>query len=141
MIDRELREAQNREGKRQTKEALRESELRYRLLWETATDAVILFDRDGTIEFANPAVEEVFGYKPAELIGKEVFLLQPVSQHWSKDGGLRSYLNSAAPDRVWRARESVGLKKEGAEFPVEIAFSNIQIDDKVSYVVFFRDIS
>jgi sigma-B regulation protein RsbU (phosphoserine phosphatase) len=141
VIDRELREAQNREGKRQTKEALQESELRYRLLWETATDAVLLFDQTGKIEFANPAVEEVFNYKPAELVGQEVFTLQPASQHWSPDGGLRRYLSSAAPGRHWRARETLGLKKDGTEFPVEVAFSNIQIDQKISFVVFFRDIS
>lgn len=141
VIDRELREAQNREGKRVTKEALRESELRYRLLWETATDAVILFDADGKIQFVNPAVEEVFNYKPSELIGQDVFLLQPSSQHWSHQGGLRRYLKSAAPSRNWRARETLGVKKDGTEFPVEAAFSNIHVDQKVSFVVFFRDIS
>lgn len=141
VIDRELREAQNREGKRVTKEALRESELRYRLLWETATDAVILFDHEGKIQFVNPAVEEVFNYKPAELIGEDVFLLQPPSQHWSQHGGLRRYLKSAAPGRNWRARETLGLKKGGTEFPVEAAFSNIHVDHKVSFVVFFRDIT
>lgn len=141
VIDREIREAQNREGKRQTKEALRESELRYRLLWETATDAVILFDEEGKIEFVNPAVEEVFNYKPSELIGQNVFLLQPASQHWSQQGGLRRYLKSAAPSRNWRARETLGLKKDGTEFPVEAAFSNIHVDQTVSFVVFFRDIT
>src|ERR1041384_6550899 len=62
-VERELREAGNRAGKRRTAEALRDSELRYRLLWETATDAVVLMDCEGVIHFANPAVEQVFGYK------------------------------------------------------------------------------
>jgi DNA-binding NtrC family response regulator len=62
-VERELREAANRAGKRRTAEALRESELRYRLLWKTATDAIVLVDTEGTIHFANPAVEPVFGYK------------------------------------------------------------------------------
>ena len=141
VVDRELREAKNREGKRQTKEALRESELRYRLVWETATDAVLLFDAQGQIQFVNPAVEEIFGYKPGEIVGKEIFLLQPESVHWSTKGGLKKYLKSAAPGRNWRARETVGLRKDGAEFPVEAAFSNIQIDANTWFVGFFRDIS
>jgi sigma-B regulation protein RsbU (phosphoserine phosphatase) len=141
VIERELREAKNREGKRQAKEALTESELRYRLLWETATDAVILFDETGTIHFANPAVEEVFGYTPAELDGREVFLLQPESAHWSNKGGLKRYLKSGGPGRNWRARETVGLKKDGKEFPVEAAYSNIEVGKKSWFVVFFRDIS
>lgn len=141
VIERELREAENREGKRQTKEALRESELRYRLLWETASDAVILFDQHGRIHFANPAVEAIFGYKPEELAGKEVFLLQPEDVHWSNKGGLKRYLKSGAPGRSWRARETLGRRKDGTEFPVEGAFSNMEVENRSWFVVFFRDIS
>lgn len=141
VIERELREAKNRAGKRQTTDALRESELRYRLVWETATDAVVLFDAWGKIQFANPAVEEVFNYKPEELIGQNVFILQPEVQHWSQQAGLRRYLQSATPGRNWRARETLGLKKDGTEFPVEAAFSNIHVDQRVLFVVFFRDVT
>jgi phosphoserine phosphatase RsbU/P len=141
VIERELREAENRKGKRQTKEALRESELRYRLLWETATDAVILFDETGHIHFANPAVEEIFGYKPADLVGQEVFILQPELIHWSSKGGIKRYLKSSTPGRKWRARETIGRKHDGTEFPVEAAFSNIQMENQFWFVVFFRDIT
>lgn len=141
VIERELREAENREGRRQVKKALRESELRYRLLWETATDAVILFDEHGRIHFANPAVEEIFGHAPGGLVGKEVFVLQPEPVHWSSRGGIKRYMKSAAPGRKWRARETVGLKKNGAEFPVEAAYSSMEVHGKHLFVVFFRDIS
>jgi sigma-B regulation protein RsbU (phosphoserine phosphatase) len=141
VIERELREAENRASKRHTSEALRENELRYRLLWETATDAVLLFDKTGVISFANPAVEEIFGYKPSELTGQEVFKLQPEEIHWSSRGGIKRYLKTAVPGRNWHARETVGLRKEGIEFPVEAAFSNIEIDSQPWFVVFFRDVS
>jgi sigma-B regulation protein RsbU (phosphoserine phosphatase) len=141
VIERELREAQNREGRRQAKDALRESELRYRLLWETATDAVILFDETGRIHFVNPAVEEIFGYKPSDLVGRDVFILQPETIHWSSKGGLKRYLKTATPGRKWRARETVGMKQGGLEFPVEAAYSNIQMGNQFWFVVFFRDIT
>ena len=141
VIERELREARNREGRRQTKAALQESELRYRLLWETATDAVILFDRAGRIQFANPAVEEVFGFTPEELVGEEVFVLQPEELHWSARGGFKRYLKNGTQERKWRARETVGIKKDGTEFPVEGAYSNLQISEQSWFVVFFRDIT
>jgi len=76
-VERELREAANRAGKRRTANELRESELRYRLLWETATDAILFTDIDGMIRFVNPAVEQVFGYKPEEIIGQNLRILQP----------------------------------------------------------------
>lgn len=141
VVERELREAHNREGKRQTKEALIESELRYRLLWETASDAVILFNAEGKIQFANPAVREVFGYSPDELVGREIFILQPEELHWNQKSGLKRYLEDNRPNRNWRARETVGLKKDGAEFPVEAAFSHMQVGDTGWFVVFFRDIT
>ena len=50
-------------------------------------------------------------------------------------------MKSAIPGRNWRARETVGLKKSGEVFPVEAAFSNLQINEKSWFVVFFRDIS
>src|SRR5215475_2286365 len=65
-VDRELREAANRASQREAKRALLESELRYRLLWESSHDAVILMDTESRIHFANPAVKEVFGYTPEE---------------------------------------------------------------------------
>ena len=141
VVDRELREARNREAKRRTSAELRESELRYRLLWETATDAVLLFDEQGVIQFANPAVEEVFGFKPGELVGREIFILQPESVHWSNKGGLKRYLKADGTSRNWRMRETLGVRKDGIEIPVEAAFSNIRIDSNRWFVVFFRDIS
>jgi len=59
-VERELREAANRQSQRQSERALQESELRYRLLWETSPDAVILMDRTGQVHFANPAVKEAY---------------------------------------------------------------------------------
>ena len=141
VLERELREAENREGRRRAKEALHESELRYRLLWETATDAVILFDKTARIDFANPAVEEIFGYSAEEIMRQSVFMLQPDHAHWHQKGGLKRYLKTAVPGRNWRARETVGLKKNGMEFPVEVAFSNLQMGDKSWFVAFFRDIT
>ncbi len=49
--------------------ALRYSEENYRLVVETAPDAVISIDERGAILFANPATARIFGYDPAELIG------------------------------------------------------------------------
>src|SRR3989454_3757392 len=76
-VDRELREAANRASQREAKRALLESELRYRLLWETSPDAVIFIDTGSNIHFANPAVKDVFGYPPGELVGKNLAVLQP----------------------------------------------------------------
>jgi PAS domain S-box-containing protein len=127
-VERELREAANRAGQREAKKALLESEHRYRLLWETAPDAVVLMDREGTIHFANPAVRVVFGYTPEELIGQPLSLIHP-------DRG-----TSISPS-IRRAAETVGLRKDGVEIPIEVSFSEMSLNGERRFVGFIRDIT
>lgn len=140
-VEREMREAANRAGKRRTKEALRESELRYRMLWETATDAILLLDIHSKIHFANPAVEEVFGYKPDEVIGQSLSMLQPDYLRQAHREGLSRYLRTGVKELNWRATETVGLRKDGTEIPVEVAFSDMELEGNRWFVGFIRDVT
>src|SRR5204863_6954288 len=76
-IERELREAANRRERREARAKLLESELRYRLLWESSPDAVLLMDSESKILIGNPAVETVLGYKQEEVIGELLRVLWP----------------------------------------------------------------
>jgi PAS domain S-box-containing protein len=140
-IERELREATNRAGQREAKRALLESELRYRLLWETSPDAVILMDTESRIHFANPAVKEVFGYAPDEIIGQNLTLLQPERLRGSHRAGINRYLRTGIKKLNWRATETVGLRKDGAEIPIEVSFSDMDLNGQQRFVGFVRDIT
>ncbi|MEW6156002.1 MAG: SpoIIE family protein phosphatase [Verrucomicrobiota bacterium] len=140
-VERELREAANRAGRRETREALRQSELRYRLLWETATDAIILIDTESKILFANPAVEEIFGHKPEELVGQSLTILQPEGLRTLHREGVKRYLRTGEKRLNWRATETVGLKKDGTEFPIEVAFSDMAMEGQRWFVGFIRDVT
>ena len=140
-VDRKLREASNRAAKRKATEALRESELRYRLLWETATDAVILIDTESKIHFANPAVEKVFGYTPPEVINCPLALLQPERLRAVHRESLRQYLTTGVRHLNWRAYETIGLCKNGREIPIEVAFSDMELQGQRWFVGFIRDIT
>jgi PAS domain S-box-containing protein len=52
--------------------ALHESEERYRLLFETAIDAIIIADSEGRCLDANPSTEMLTGYIHAELLGRNL---------------------------------------------------------------------
>ncbi|MCX5660754.1 MAG: PAS domain-containing protein [Planctomycetota bacterium] len=57
-----------------TEEALRESEVRYRRLFETAKDGIVILDTDtAAIIDANPFIGELLGYSHAELMGKQLW--------------------------------------------------------------------
>ncbi|MEH2254777.1 PAS domain S-box protein [Nostoc sp.] len=50
--------------------ALKKSESQYRLLVETSQDMIWSVDIDGVITFVNPAVKQIYGYEPQEMIGR-----------------------------------------------------------------------
>jgi PAS domain S-box-containing protein len=59
---------------RRVRDALETSEVRYRRLFETAQDAILILDADtGQVMDANPFVADLLGYSHAELVGKELW--------------------------------------------------------------------
>jgi two-component system, cell cycle sensor histidine kinase and response regulator CckA len=55
--------------RKQTEDALRASESRYRLITENAHDLICLIDQDGCFAYLSPSFRRVLGYGPADLIG------------------------------------------------------------------------
>jgi len=140
-VDRELREAANRANQREAKKAVIESELRYRLLWETCPDAVVLMDTNGQIHFANPAVRDVFGYAPEEVIGQSLGRLLPERLRSAPLAGLEKYLSADVAQLNLRAVETAGLRKDGTEIPIEVSFSDMVLQGERRFVGFIRDIT
>ena len=66
---------QREQVRRFEQEALRRSEERFRSLAQNASDAVTVIDAKGTIIYQSPSVERVFGRRPEDLIGRDVFEL------------------------------------------------------------------
>ncbi len=126
---------------RRLKDALHQSEEKYRQLWETSTDAVIFMDRERRIQFANPAVRDVFGYAPEEVIGRDIAMLQPERLREGHRDGVARYMKTGVKKLNWRATELVGLRKDGTEVPIEIAFSDMEMEGKRWFVGFMRDIT
>ncbi|HRU93287.1 MAG TPA: PAS domain S-box protein [Candidatus Marinimicrobia bacterium] len=70
-------------SKRQAEEALRQSENKYRLLFQTSPDLIAQIDKEGRFITANPAMTDSFGISAEELIGKTFFEVMPpdIAQH------------------------------------------------------------
>src|SRR5579862_9964255 len=121
--------------------ALRYSEENYRLVVETAPDAVISIDEGGAILFANPAAVRIFGYDPTELIGKPLTVLMPEFLRKLHDNGFSRYLATGQRHINWQGTELTALRKNGQEFPVEISFGELARDGHKVFTGFIRDIS
>jgi PAS domain S-box-containing protein len=114
---------------------------RHRLVVETASDAVISIDEHGMITLANPATKSVFGYEPAELIGKPLTVLMPDSMRPLHEAGYKRYLESGIRRLNWGSIEVTARRASGAEFPVEVSFGEMTAHGDKIFTGFIRDIT
>ncbi|MEB0136366.1 diguanylate cyclase [Actimicrobium sp. CCC2.4] len=121
--------------------ALSNNEARFRTLWETSTDAILMMTHGSVIRYANPALQDLFGYRPAEVVGQHLGMLQPQRLHAAHDEGIRRYVQTGQQHLNWRGSNVVGLHADGHEFPLEIAFSEACIDGEQLFIGFMRDIT
>jgi PAS domain S-box-containing protein len=127
--------------RKQSQLKLQESEARYRVLIETASDAVICADESGTITFVNPSTTRIFGYAATELIGKPLTVLMPESMRLRHELGFRRYVSTGKPLLNWQGAELVGLRKNGQEFAIAASLGEVIRDGHWFITAFIRDIS
>jgi PAS domain S-box-containing protein len=121
--------------------ARRYSEETYRVVVEAASDAIVSIDDGGTIRFANPATERIFGYKSSDLIGKSLTVLMPEFLRAAHEKGLKRYLATGQRHMNWQGTELTALRKNGQEFQVEVSFGDLDSDGHRVFTGFIRDIS
>jgi PAS domain S-box-containing protein len=100
---------------------LRASRERYRLVAETATDAIISAGLDATIIFANHAAEEIFGYRPDELIGRQLDCIFCPTMDGSALQAVEQLLADTQHGTIRTPVERVGCHRSGRAVPLEIS--------------------
>jgi PAS domain S-box-containing protein len=127
--------------RKEAEEALRESEERYRTVAETAHDAILSIDESSTIQFANSATARVFGYKPAEIVGKNLTMLMPEYMRHLHEAGLKRYVATGKRHLSWDAAQLPGRHRDGREIPLEVSFGEYTKGGKQYFTGFARDIT
>ncbi|MBA3656534.1 MAG: PAS domain S-box protein [Gemmatimonadaceae bacterium] len=113
----------------------------YRVLAESAPDSIITMDSDSVILSVNPATERIFGYKPAELIGKKMEILMPERMRKRHNDGVARYLRTNERHLDWSSVSVPGLTKSGVEIPLEISFGEFAQGGTRVFSGFMRDVS
>jgi len=135
----ELKDA--RDEQRRLEATLAESEEKFRLICDTATDVVVLLDGDNRIRYANPAIRDAFGYAPDEVEGKPIAILQPARLRERHQQGVKQFLETGVKTQNWGLIERLGLHRDGHEFPMEITYSHMIMRGKPVFVGVMRDIT
>lgn len=121
--------------------ALRESEAKLRAIVDTAIDAIITIEPNGSIVFFNKAAERLFGYASEEVIGKNVDMLMPAPYHEEHDTYLDNYLKTGIKKIIGIGREVQACRKDGGIFPIDLAVSEVQLDHRRLFTGIIRDIT
>lgn len=126
-------------------EVLADSERRYRQLTEATLDAIVLVDQTGVIRLFNPAAERMFGWKAEEVIGQPTVLLVPDDYRTLHLQGFRRYVTTRQPRMIGRTVEVQARRKDGSEFPVEIALSALSLSTDpqgpIQFLAAIRDLT
>jgi len=122
-------------------QSLSESEVRYRLVAETASDALISIDERSVITYVNPAAQTIFGYCPSELLGRELTMLMPERVRPRHKTAFANYLTTGVKRMHWRGVELPGLHKDGHEIAMEVSFGEHRKDGVHLFIGVVRDIT
>jgi PAS domain S-box-containing protein len=117
------------------------SEQRFASLLESAPDAVVITDSEGTIMLVNAQTESLFGYPRDELLGHEVEILLPETVRNRHVTHRLGYLADPRTRPMGIGLELAGKRKDGSEFPVDISLSAIETGEGRLLTAFVRDIT
>jgi PAS domain S-box-containing protein len=127
--------------RRRSEQALRESEVRLREVFEAVLHGLIVVDHKGRIEIVNRQVEILFGYAREELIGSPVDRLMPPR---FRDGHLNlflSYLAEPSARTMAARRDLYGVRGDGTEFPIEIGLNPVRSGELIHVLATITDIT
>ncbi|MEM7098446.1 MAG: PAS domain S-box protein [Pseudomonadota bacterium] len=106
---------------------------------DAVVDAIVTMDASGNIQSVNQATEQLFGYSDTQLRGQKVTLLMPEPYRSSHQGYVENYLNSGKAQIIGVGRELSALHKDGYEFPIYLAVS--EIPGQKYFVGIIRDLT
>lgn len=110
-------------------------------LFNYATIGIVVTDHTGVIINFNKYAESQFGYSQQEVIGQSVEILLPHNLHGIHIGHRKDFYKHPEPRRMGEGRDLYALKKNGAQFPVEVSLSHYAIAGETFVIAFVIDIT
>ncbi|MBF0292719.1 MAG: PAS domain S-box protein [Nitrospinae bacterium] len=132
---------------KESERRIKESEEKFHAMAHSANDAIITIDGedksgiDGSIIFWNAAAERIFGYSRDEAIGKNIAIIVPPQYRDEHMAGMLKFRKTGEGPMLGKIIEMTALKKDGAEFPVELMVSGFMVNEKWHATAIIRDVT
>jgi PAS domain S-box-containing protein len=114
---------------------------RYRLLVDSAPDAMVVVDAKGSIELVNLQTEKLFGYARTELIGQSLEVLIPDRFRAGHAAHVARFIAQPTVRPMGSGLELFGRHKAGTEIPIEVSLSPMRTSRGTWVAAAIRDIS
>jgi len=114
---------------------------RLQMIIESAVDGIITIDEHGIIETFNRSASLIFGYEPAEVLGKNISILMPEPYRSAHDSYITRYLKTGEKRIIGIGREVLGQRKDGTVFPFFLSVGEGVVNGRRIFTGVVRDMS
>jgi two-component system sensor kinase FixL len=108
---------------------------------DTIPDAMIVIDAAGVVRSFSKAAERQFGWTAQELCGRNLKVLMPPPDRDRHDGFLQRYHDTGERRIIGVGRVVIGRRKDGSDFPMELAVGEMRSGDQRYFTGFIRDLT
>lgn len=122
-------------------ERLRDAHVYNATLLNAVVDALIQIDENGTIQVFNRSAERMFGWRAAEVVGRNVNMLMPTTMAHHHDGYLHAYMNGGPARIIGIGRETMAMRRDGSTFPIDLSVGQFEARGRTAFIGTIRDLS
>lgn len=113
----------------------------FNVLFEAASEGIIVVNESQQIVASNNAAAHMFGYSKDELRDKPLNILLPPQYRTAHPKHFNGFLDNSEKRQMGHGRDLYGIKKTGEEFPVEAGLNPFEIDGKKYVMSLIIDIT
>ncbi len=127
--------------RRKAREDAEKNRTTIQALLESTTQSIVAVDRSEKIVLANGNIDQMFGYRPGELVGQQLEILIPESVRGRHATHHKAYFADMRSRPMGLGLNLEARRKDGTLFPVEIGLSAIETAEGKLAVAFVNDIT
>jgi PAS domain S-box-containing protein len=122
-------------------EELKAQRQRYLAITNTLREAIIVANLDGIIIECNRAAEDIFGWEPSTLIGKNILELVPFQYKEAHSKGMENFRRTGISQMIGSTVDLEGLRKDGTTVPIGLSITKVEVDSVVLLCAVIRDVT